>query len=297
MFSTKAQCKLAFIAAMVIFGTVGIFRRFIDLPSEVVVMFRSLIGLLFLFTALKLQGKSIDLDTVRKNGKMLVLSGVFLGANWTFLFEAYRYASVATATLCYYMAPVFVILASPLFFGESLTSRKIFCAALAVIGMYFVSGLPVTGFNGAGELKGILIGLASAVFYAALMISNKKISGVDAYDKTIVQLGVAAVIVFLYALLRGSFSALHFSTLSVGMLLVVGIVHTGIAYGLYVGAMEKLNAQFIALTSYFDPIVAIFASTFFLHEKLGWYGLVGTVLILGALFLCEFTDRKPGMES
>ena len=53
------------------------------------------------------------------------------------------------------MAPVFVILVSPLFFAESLTGRKIFCAVLAVIGMYFVSGLPVTGFNGAGELKGI----------------------------------------------------------------------------------------------------------------------------------------------
>ena len=77
------------------------------------------------------------------------------------------------------------------------------------------------------------------------------------------------------------------------MLLVVGIVHTGIAYGLYVGAMEKLNAQFIALISYFDPAVAILASTLFLHERLGWYGIVGTVLILGALLLSEITDRKP----
>ena len=30
---------------------------------------------------------------------------------WITLFEAYRYTTVATATLCYYMAPVFVTLA------------------------------------------------------------------------------------------------------------------------------------------------------------------------------------------
>ena len=63
------------------------------------------------------------------------------------LFEAYNYTSVATATLCYYLAPILVILISPVVLKEALTTRKLLCAVSALAGMVLVSGVPDAGFS------------------------------------------------------------------------------------------------------------------------------------------------------
>ena len=43
-------------------------------------------------------------------------------------------------------------------------------------------------------MKGILLGLTAAVLYAAIMLLNKKMGAIDPYDKTVIQLGVSAVV-------------------------------------------------------------------------------------------------------
>ena len=114
--------------------------------------------------------------------------------NWITLFEAYRYTTVATATLCYYTAPIFVTLASPLLLKERLTARKLFCVCLALAGMVFVSGVPQSGLPGPSEARGILLALCSAALYAGVILLNKYLSDVPAYDRTVLQLAAAAVV-------------------------------------------------------------------------------------------------------
>ena len=116
------KSKLSLMGAMVIFGTIGLVRRYIDLPSSFIALARAVIGTVFLLGVVALTKKKPDWAGIRKNGLVLVLSGAFLGFNWVFLFESYRCTSVATATLCYYMAPILVILASPLL-KETLSPR------------------------------------------------------------------------------------------------------------------------------------------------------------------------------
>ena len=224
----------------------------------------------------------------------LILSGAFLGMNWILLFEAYRFTSVATATLCYYLAPIIVILISPFILREKLTLRKIACTVVALVGMVFVSGVLQNGMPGIGELKGILCGLGAAVLYAGIMITNKKIQGISAYDKTIVQLGISAIIILPYCLLTEDITVLPLSADVIFMLLLVGILHTGITYFLYFGAMGHLNAQTVAIISYIDPVVAVLISVFVLREGMDIGGIVGAVLILGAALVSELErkDRK-----
>ena len=277
---------------MFIFGTIGIFRRWIDLPSAVIVLFRCVIGVLLLLIVMLSCGKKPELSNLGRSLPKLILSGLFLGFNWVLLFEAYNLTSVAVATLCYYMAPVIVVLLSPLLFGEHLGPLKLLFTALALVGMIFVSGVYRTGFGTAAGMSGIMVGLGAAVFYAALIISNKKITGVDALEKTVIQLASAALIVLIYVLLRGDFSGIQWTSRSVALLLVVGIVHTGIAYLLYVGSMEKLNAQTVAFYGYIDPIVAILSSALLLHEHLGPGEIIGSILILGASFMSDFVGNR-----
>ena len=286
-FSLKNKALISLLLSMVIFGTVGIFRRYIPFPSGFIAFLRGLIGFIFLFAALKIRKTPFSINKTGKKGLLLCLSGALMGFNWILLFEAYNYTSVAAATLCYYMAPVFVIIASPFIFGEKLGGKKILCVFAAVIGMLFVSGIFEHGIDPAGEMKGIFLALGAALLYAAVVIMNKKLPEVPAFEKTVIQLGSAAATILPYTLFAEDLSTAEISPVSVTMLITVGILHTGIAYALYFGSIGNLPAQTAAIFSYIDPVTAILLSAFLLGEELSAFGIIGAVLILGGAVLSE----------
>ena len=102
------------LTSMAIFGTVGIFVRYIPMASAGIAFCRGVLGCVFLLLLMALTGKTPNLQDMKRNGWILAISGAAIGINWILLFEAYRYTTVAIATICYYLAPAFVTLASPL---------------------------------------------------------------------------------------------------------------------------------------------------------------------------------------
>lgn len=275
------------LTSVFIFGTIGIFRRYIPLSSSLIALVRGGIGSVFLISLIYFSKKKLDMTAVRRNLLLLILSGAAIGFNWILLFEAYNYTSVATATLCYYLAPILVILASPFVLKESLTRRKVLCAAAALLGMVLVSGILEADFSGLAEMRGIVFGLGAAVLYASVILMNKKMADISAYDKTILQLSMASIALLPYVLVTENWSAVTVSPLSVTLLLIAGIVHTGIAYWLYFGSMEHLHSHTVALLSYLDPILAIVLSMVFLREPMSLAAAVGAVMILGAAYISE----------
>ena len=275
------------VSAMLIYGTIGIFRRYIPLSSGILAFTRGIIGAGFLLLFLAVRKRPFDRASVGNRWGILLLSGALIGFNWIFLFEAYNYTTVATATLCYYMQPVIVVLCSPILFRESLPLPKLLCVGAALVGMVFVSGAADTGLPAAGEARGIGCGLAAAVLYAVVVLLNKKIQGVGTYERTILQLAAAAVVLIPYLALTEDLSALTLTPFSLGMVLFVGVVHTGIAYALYLGSMDGLRAQTIALFSYVDPVTAILLSALILHERMTFFGVLGAVLVLGSTVVSE----------
>jgi len=288
------KAKLELIASMFIFGTIGIFVRHIPLPSSMIALVRGFVGAFFVLLFVYLKKSKLDKEAIKKNFVMLALSGAFIGINWILLFESYNYTTVATATLCYYMQPIFVILASPILLKERLTPKKVVCVAVALIGMVFVSGVLQTGIPALSEAKGILYGLGAACFYATVVLMNKKITDINAYDKTIMQLGMGAIVLSPYVMLTQDFGAATlFMTPSLWLLLLfVGLVHTGVAYALYFDSMKDLKAQTLAIFSYIDPIVAIILSALLLKESMGLYGVIGAVLVLGSTFISELPEKE-----
>ena len=252
----------AIVASMVIFGTIGIFRRYIPLPSETLAFARGVMGSVFLLIVLKVTGRPFDIRSAGKYKWLLALTGAMIGLNWILLFEAYNYTSVAVATLCYYMQPVIVILVSPLLLKERFTVRKCICVIVSLTGMVFVSGL-----------------------------LNKKITGVPVYEKTIIQLSCAAIVMIPYMIAAGTLKNYHLEPGQAAALITVGILHTGIAYAIYFGAIEHLPAQTAALLSYIDPVTAVLLSAGLLREPLTGLTVLGAVLILGSAMASEMTGR------
>ena len=275
------------IASMAIWGSLGLFRRAIPLPSSVLAFVRGVAGSLFLILFVKARGGRVNTGMTRKQIAWFGTAGAIMAFNWILLFDAYNYTSVAVATLCYYMMPVFVTLASALLFGEKLTARKLLCVAVCVAGMLLVTGVAEGDAPTGSEIRGIVMGLAAAVLYSTVVLMNKKMPGIDAYEKTIVQLIGAAVIMVPYILVTEDVTALSLDGRGALMLFIVAAVHTGIAYALYFGCMDDLKAQTVAIFSYVDPIVAVLLSAFVLGEPLSALGVLGVVLVLGAAVVSE----------
>lgn len=287
----NTEAKLRLITSIVLFGTIGVFVRSIPLPSSAIALVRGVVGALFLLVFCLLRGKKLSVAAIRRHLGLLCLSGAAIGVNWMLLFEAYRYTTVATATLCYYMAPVFVVIASTILFREKLSGSRALCVLLALVGVALVSGI-LTQTPTAGEYKGILFGLSAAVLYAFVILLNKRLTGLGAYEKTIVQLGTAALVMLPYVLLTESLSVFRLTPVPAVLLLVVGVVHTGVSYALYFSAVTSLPAQTTALLSYIDPVVAVLLSVLVLGEPLGVTGGIGSVLVLGSALLDEMLARR-----
>lgn len=289
--NTLGLARTKLILAMTIFGTIGIFVRYIPLPSSVIACVRGFVGVAFLLLVTFIKKSKISFKDIKRNLLLLVISGAFIGINWILLFEAYRYTTVATATLCYYMAPIFVTIASPFILKEKLTPKKGLCVLTALIGMVFVSGI-----IGSGSLQinvpGIMCGLGAAFFYACVILLNKHLKEISSYDMTMTQLFVAAVVILPYTLLTAEFSVADLDVKALVCLLIVGVIHTGFAYMIYFSSISSLKAQTVAIFSYIDPVIAIILSALFLKEEMDIFGLIGAVLILGSTLLSEINFKK-----
>lgn len=273
--------------AMLTFGTIGIFRRYITLSSAALACTRGFLGAIVIIAILKFSGKRLRQGLRGKDFLLIVLSGIAMGANWLLLFEAYNHTTVAIATLCYYMEPTIIILLSPLLLSERLTSKKAVCAVVSIVGMVLVSGVLDTSQAQPGSMKGILFGLGAACLYATVIIMNKKVESGEVYERTVTQLVSASLMLVPYLLISGNFNDGEITGLSVVMILILGIIHTGIAYVMYFASLKKLPAQSVAILSYLDPVSALILSAIILNEHMTVYGLAGAVMIIGAALVSE----------
>lgn len=273
---------------MGIFGTIGLFVGMVPLPSAATALCRGILGLAFLLIVVALSKRRFDLAAIGKNLLTLLASGACLGANWVLLFEAYKHTSLAVATVCYYLAPVFLLLCSPLL-GEKLTARKLACVGAAMAGLVLVSGI-ITG--GGAISVGVLFGIGAAALYCAVMVLNKKLQAIGNYETTTVQLLVSALVLLPYVLLSGGLDFSGFTWQSFAMLLVVGIVHTGVAYWLYFGSVAALSAQNVAVFSYVDPVVALLCSWLVLQQPMDLWMALGAALILGSTLYSQLAADR-----
>jgi RarD protein len=265
------------------------FLRQVSVPSEIVVICRGIIGSIFIFVFMKAQNKQLNAQSIRENRIWLLISGVCLGLNWVFLFAAYLHTTVAIASLCNYMAPMIVIVVAPVTLHERLNKRKIPCVIAAFVGIILVSGF----WNGEiGDASGILMGLMAAICFVIIVICNRKMKGINPYDKSTAQLVISAVTVLPYVLVKNWGTGLYWDIKSVVIVIVLGLVHTGLAYCLYFSGMSTLPVQTVAILGYLEPVVSVICSAVILHEHMNISGWIGAILILGAAIISEKTGTK-----
>lgn len=278
------------IVSMTVFGTLGPFVRNIALSSGALALCRAVLAAAFLGLFLLVTRQRIPFREIKRELLLLLASGMVLGMDWVLLFQAYRYTTVSMATLSCYFAPVLITALCPIIFKERPTRRQLFCFTMSTLGLVLVIG--VSGAGGGTDLIGVLFGLGSAVFYAAVVILNKFIRSVDGIQRTFLQFVSALVVLVPYVACTGGVGLGALDGKGWVSLLIVGLFHTGVTYGLYFSSLRDLSGQEAAILSYIDPLLAVVISVAVLNESITPLQIVGGVMILGFTLWNELGQMK-----
>lgn len=285
--------KTKIIISMSIWGTIGLFVRNVNLNSIEIAFFRALLGSGFLILISLIKREKFNKKILKENLKLLLLSGLGLGINWIMLFQAMKYTTISNATLSYYFAPVFLVIFSSILLKENISMKNIVYLSFAILGLFLImnagSSDSIHGFN---HIKGILYGLAGAVLYAIIVLLNKYIKDLSGFQSTLIQLSVATLVLMPLVIRIGGDNIKAMNSMNWTFMIILGVVHTGIAYLLYFPSIKDVASKSIAMLSYLDPIVAILVSFLILGESMGALQLLGGVLILYSAYMSERTQLE-----
>ncbi|HVJ48843.1 DMT family transporter [Desulfitobacterium sp.] len=285
--------KFRLVTAMLIFGSIGVFVKNIDLSSSEIAFLRGVIGSLFLISVSFIVRQKPSFKLIKENIVLLLLSGAAIGFNWILLFQSYKYTTISNATLSYYFAPIFVIILAPFVLKEKLTPVKIGCIVSAMLGLFLIVNIGGSSPDGSyNHVLGILYGLSAAVLYASVILMNKFIKNLPGFETTVIQLMLASLVLLPYVLIKDHMDFSGITSNSLISILILGILHTGIAYFFYFTSIKELKGQTIAVLSYIDPISAVIIAALVLGESMSFRQIMGGILILGSTFLSERLEAK-----
>jgi RarD protein len=292
------QGYLAIIIAMLIWGSVGIFARMAGQDPLITVTYRVLFAAVALGLTLLIQRRGAETTPTQvgsphglRRWLLLVFGGVALAINWLFFFKAVATTTVSNAVLSYYAAPVLVALASPLLLREKLEGRTIIATALAFGGVFVMLYQPGHALSPA-DLTGIGYGLVAACFYAMVTITVRLLPGVPAARLVLVQCLTAGAILVPAVLVTGGLHALAMSAGALGLLAVIGVLHTALALFLYFWGLQRVKVQHVGVLAYLDPVSAVLFAFLFLREVPTGASLLGGGLVLAGSALLLKRQRQ-----
>ena len=277
--------------ALAIFGTTVFFLRYIAMPLATVAFACCLFGMVAVLVAMKLTRRKLRWRYIKESVPLSLLSGVALGGSWILLICAQKSTDSSITTVYYYLMPMVLALLTPLL-GEKSRKKKLFLCALCLGGLVLTTGFWEKGF--VWDIS-FLCALFAGVLHGAMVVCNKKLLDISSYDKTLLQLAATAAVLLPYCLFTDGFTGVKdVSATGLAALIVLGVVHTGLACRMYFDSLVRLPLQSVAIYSYINPAVTIFVTTFMTKQKLQLEEVLGVTLILGGIMVGELSKENFG---
>ena len=286
----SSKYYIQYLISLFLFGTNGVFAHYIDLPSNQIVFFRSVIGTGFLLVLFFLFKKKITFYKNPDQRKYMILSGIFTAITWLSLYAAFASAGVGLSILIYYVGPVLVMISSPFFFKEKLTLQKILSFTVVALGAFLIHIQAIGGTG--GQERGVLFALMAAISYHFMIVFGKKINKVDPLEKTTFQLIIALAVITVYLAFNEGFT-IQTENLNWLALIALGL-SMGVASYLFLNPLAKLPVQRIAISGYLEPLSAVLLSVLILGESFTPLQVLGGMMIIGGAIFGElqFSKRK-----
>ena len=280
--------KLKLVFVMIIWGSLGVFTRSVPLSALSLAFLRALIALPVLFAALKMK------KSARLQPRLLIpylISGVLLGFGWLTLFYGFKHTSISSAVILYNMCPVYVMIAAPLLLKETISKIDAAVIFTAFIGLLLIVGHDLlAGFG----YMGMALSTVSGMLYATIVLLNRSIKlRLDNQTATFVQILAAMTVLLPFVLMDGNvFTVTSLDATAVFCTILLGVLHTGVAYTLFFSLSAQMKSVEIVSYSYLEPLFGILFSVIVVGEVLTPPQIIGGLLILGSTFIGERLKSK-----
>ena len=277
--SSARSAGFTLAAVCVAWGTIPALARWTQLPAAAIAFGRVTIAAVGL-------GAALGIDRQRRAGGMpprpftvlpgrCVAAAAVLAVHWAALFAAYRRAPAGTVILIVYLAPVGIAALAPRTLGERVGPRTVAALALGLAGVVLVAAPAADGTESSGVA---LAGLAAVTFVALILLSKPLSEIYGGLRLTFMEMAGAAVFLLPLAA-TAAWGALNGRW---AWLVVLGLVHTALGTGIYLGALARVPATTASILGYLEPVSVVLFSWWLLSETPKLSMLGGGVLILAA---------------
>jgi drug/metabolite transporter (DMT)-like permease len=278
----------ALLGGVIAIGFVPIFVRLSQVGPSATAFWRLAISLPVFWGWMVLEKRrqpSIRRPASAADYRRLALAGLFFAADLTIWHWSINLTSVANSTLLANFAPIFVALGGWLIYGQRVNLRFILGMCTALAGSILLVG---TSFSlSAGHLLGDVLGLVAAFFYAAYLLSIKRLRDDFSTPTIMAWSALASCVVLLPVTLLSGEALLPPS--AAGWLVLLGLAlfsHVG-GHGLITFALAHLPAAFSSVVLLLQPVEATFLAYLILGEPVAAAQVIGGALALTGIFIAR----------
>ncbi|WP_445756708.1 DMT family transporter [Polaribacter sp.] len=158
------------LVAVFLVSTSGVLGRYIALPTEIIIWFRSFLAAIFLYAFLRFKKTNLRVQQ-QKEYLPFFIGGVFMALHWVTYFYALKLSNVGLGMLSLYTFPVMIALLEPIILKVKFQPIHVLFGVLILVGLYILT--PKFDIEST-QVKGILFGVFSAFCYAFRILILKK---------------------------------------------------------------------------------------------------------------------------
>ncbi len=271
--------------ATLFISTSGALGKFIDMPTPVIIWWRSALGVLFLLGFIRLRKIKFSLYSKRE-GAVIIISGLLTGAHWITYFYALKFSNVAIGMLSLFSYPVITALLEPLFTKAKLSAIHILLGIMVLFGIFLLA--PEFNIESL-HVKGILFGLLSAIFYALRILISKQL--VVKYNATLLMFYQLAIlsIVLIPTLIVMDTSGIETEW---PFIIILALVTTAIGHTMLVHSLKHFSGSTASIISSAQPVFGIIIAYFFLNEIPTTHTFFGGLIILATVLIESIRSQR-----
>lgn len=275
------KATMAYITAMLMLATLGVFIHEAGLDAVTTVFFRCLFAAIALALYCAYKGMFIAANLSRKNLGLAVFGGVLMVVNWVTFFAAIQRIGISVATIVFHVQPFIVLLLGAVLFREKIAANKLAWICLGFAGLVLACGLQVSGVQMSGQkseqfVTGLLLTLTGACAYAGVTLTTRAMRNMPPHLIALIHCLVGLVL--LAGLITIPVDGIKVQQWA--WLLGLGLLPTALAYVLIYGALPNMPTSAIAVLTFIYPAMAVGVDYLVYGQRISLLQMAGLVLIV-----------------
>lgn len=277
------------IIAVLLFSLGPLLVKLIDLDGVSILWCVSITAVVFLTLRAVFEGGGQALLRFNKGIGLLLSLGIFTTINNSLFNTAIKTTTISNAVLTHHLAPVFLLIFAAIFIKERITKVSVMAIILSFVGLAIMLSPNELALSNE-HLVGLLLGTASAVFFALESLLKKMLTEYYKADIIVIWYLFISLIILIPFVSYGDIITLDM--FGVIALLAQGIIIVGGGSTLLTSGLKTVKAQHFGVISYLEPLGAIIWGVLIILEIPAIESLIGGGLILVATYMIMKTRKK-----